>query len=391
MDIYILDEDLNDSIIYDKYTSFVWTERFSSAGDFEIEADDTVENRALLTEGTKLSIRASQRVMIIDTVEMNTSDENARTLKITGMSLEAELSNRSAMNSLGPLDGNEKWTLTGLPQDIMTNMFLHVCHDPMLDPNDGFPNFQTGSLNPQGNLDLPDAEFSVDISPGDGGLLGPIKQMAEEFGLGFRLVRGGPTGNNLYFEVYVGNDRTSSQNQFNPVVFGESLETFSNVTHISSIATYKNIAYVRSVYGSRVVYDSTTDSTAEGFGRRVLTVIADDITLSPGPSLDAALERRGLQALAANRSINSFDGEIPQNVSFVYGVDYGLGDLVETRTSDGKINNMYVVEQIFTSDENGDRSYPTMEYSRSIMPESWSSYKGNVPWESRTTETWETY
>lgn len=77
-----------------------------------------------------------------------------------------------------------------------------------------------------------------------------------------------------------------------------------------------------------------------------MTVDASDITLVPGTDLDAALDRRGQEALAKARQIVAFDGEIPQKSEYVYGTHYRLGDIIEVRSSDGLTNMMRVVEQI---------------------------------------------
>jgi hypothetical protein len=117
-----------------------------------------------------------------------------------------------------------------------------------------------------------------------------------------------------------------------------------------------------------------------GFDRRVLTVDASDITLSAGTALDAALLQRGKEELAKTRAFQAFDGEINTNSQYKYQVDYWLGDLVEMRNVDGVANQMRVTEQIFVSDKEGDRSYPTLTVNQFINTGSWLSWESNQQW-----------
>ena len=134
-------------------------------------------------------------------------------------------------------------------------------------------------------------------------------------------------------------------------------------------------------YGTAVVYGNGYDaSMAKGFLRKVLLVNADDIDLEPGAELTAALIERGVQELAQHRSVMCFDGETPQVISYVYGRDYDLGDLVEVQDSEGNANQVRVTEQIFASDAEGDRSYPTFTQNQFVRSGSWLAYDGPPEW-----------
>ena len=80
-----------------------------------------------------------------------------------------------------------------------------------------------------------------------------------------------------------------------------------------------------------------------------MTVKADDIDLPAGSELTAALQERGRQELAEHRAVLGFDGETPQHISYVYGRDYDLGDLVEVQDTEGNAYQVRVTEQIFVS------------------------------------------
>jgi hypothetical protein len=84
-----------------------------------------------------------------------------------------------------------------------------------------------------------------------------------------------------------------------------------------------------------------------------------------------------------------FDGEVNQYQGYIYGEDYGLGDLVEMRNRDGVVTYKRVTEQIFVSDANGDRAYPTLamdEFSGGVTWLSWSNKEDT--WSDFIDEVW---
>lgn len=93
------------------------------------------------------------------------------------------------------------------------------------------------------------------------------------------------------------------------------------------------------------------------------------------------LVQRGKEELAKNRSLSAFDGELPGNSPYKYNSMYNLGDLVEMRNSDGVTNQMRVTEQIFVSDNEGERSYPTLTIDLFITPGSWFAWDYNQVWQ----------
>jgi hypothetical protein len=155
-----------------------------------------------------------------------------------------------------------------------------------------------------------------------------------------------------------------------------------------SISKTKNVAYVIAKNGSEVVYGNGADATTSGSDRRVLLVKADDVDEAAGPALTAILQKKGADELAKSRSISAFDGEIRQFGDTIYGVHYGLGDLVEMKNTDGATNNMRVTEQIFVSDHEGERSYPTLSLELYITPGSWLA-EGNETWDGGDEGHWD--
>lgn len=391
MEIYILDDILRRTSVFDVFESMIWTERWAASGDFELVIDSTYGTRKQFTVGTRLAINESYRVMTIETVEDSVDDSNRALLTIKGRSLEALLDDRVARYAMTNLEDDPNWTLLGLPATIAQTMFDHVCVDGALDIGDTIPFLLPGTIFAAGTIPAPSDMIAWEQPPES--LYSAIKTLCELYDLGFRIVRNFDTSQ-LYFDIYTGSDRTTQQITLPPVVFSPELENLQNTTEYRSISGAKNVAYVFSNQGAEIVYAPNVDTDVEGFERRVLVVKADNLPdvggLPPDASdVTAYLVQKGLEELTMHRSLSALDGEIDQNSAYKYGVHYNLGDLIEIRDGDGVAQSMRVTEQIFVSDGEGERSYPTLAINLFINPGSWLAWPYSQVWEDLgLTEYW---
>lgn len=376
MEVYILDDQNRRIDVVDQFKSFIWTERFTAYGDFELDIYSTLESRNKFKKGIRLAIKDSYRVMTVETVEDTTDDDEERILKVTGTSLESALQNRVAIGALTNTTDQPKWTIVGNPKFLVYELYSSICYEGILSDADiiqGVTEADDGELPffpADTNQTLLD-DVTYDINPTD--LYTAMKTPMDQYLVGFRMVRD-PNTSDLYWNVYSGCNRTIHQTQFPAIVFSPNLDNLQNTSELSSISGYKNVAYVISPVSSTVVYGPGTDESTSSFDRRVMVVQASDITadMTPEAAL-AAMQQLGVQALADNRQIGAFDGEISQYSTYRYGTDYNVGDMVSLENIDGVVNDMQVTEQIFVSDGSGDRSYPTLTLVEFIAPGTWAS------------------
>lgn len=383
MDIFTLDGQLRRTELIDVYESMIWTDRYAGWGDFQLDIRSDQGSRSLLLPGTRLAIQKSDRVMVVETVEDGVSSEGVAKLTVTGRSLEATLEDRINRRTFV---NNEPANHFGLPANIVTNLFDMFVRNNTSVTQDQLPFLVDGSLYPPGTIPRPSTltTISLPVEP----LYKSIKDICDRFNLGFRIVREGDTSR-LYFDVYTGHDRTSLVTTRDSVIFSPELDNLSDTKSLTSMAYFKNVAYVYSKIAAVTVYADNVTSEVSGFDRRVLNVDASDIDLPAGTDHTNALIRKGKEELAKHRALMAFDGEIPQSGSYEYGVHYGLGDLVEKRNSDGLATNMRVTEQIFVSDLEGERSYPTLAIDMLITPGSWLAWESSQTWENAD-KFWET-
>lgn len=382
MEVYTLDDLLRRQAVFDQFESLIWTERFVEEGDFELVIRSTHESRGAFVTNTFLAMNESYRVMRVDTVEDSVDTDGKATLTVKGLSIESIFRDRVAQESLGAL----KYPLVGTPANIARQVFADICVTKKLDINDGIPFYVPGNFFPTDTIGEPTAVVPMVLDPMT--LYDALIKILKPYDLGFRLVRQFDTSK-VYFNVYSGSDRTSSQSTLPAVVFSPDLENLQNTTALSTAAGAKNVAYVYSDYGNVKVYPLTVDPDVDGFERRILLVKADIEEGTPAPEAAALMTQIGEEELANHRAFSAFDGELNQHSTYRYGVDYQLGDLVELRNVDGATNNMRVTEQIFVSDSEGERSYPTLAINLFITPGSWIAWDYNQVWaDLGPTEYW---
>lgn len=377
MELYILDSTFRRTTVIDDFVSMIWTERYAAWGDFELVVFSTIDNRRLLSAGLRLAMSHSYRVMTIEIVEDSTDSEGRSTLKVTGRSLEAMLEDRVARATFQNLTQLPKWPMYGKPADLMRSIFNLICRRNTMIDEDNIPFITDGTIFPVPTIPEPDDEITVELEIIS--VYKALQDIGNTFNLGFRLVRNFDKSE-LYFDVYTGDDRTTLQSINAPVVFSPELDNLTNVRHLTSISNYKNVCYVFHKNGALVVMADGVSPNTEGFERRVMSLTVTDIDMEMGPELNAILAQRGREELAKNRSVSAFDAELPINNTYVYERDYRLGDIVEMRTADGLTNQMRVVEQIFVSDAEGERSYPTLAIDLFITPGSWFAWDYSQTW-----------
>ena len=84
----------------DIYSSFIWTDRYASAGDFEICVPCTNENYELFNKARYITIDESDRVMVVEKRQIKTQVDNSDEYIISGRSAETLLDRRVIMGTM---------------------------------------------------------------------------------------------------------------------------------------------------------------------------------------------------------------------------------------------------------------------------------------------------
>lgn len=388
MDLYTMNENFIPADVVDEFQSAIWTERYSSAGEVQLIVPGSSYYRDMLKEGTYLGLAGSKEVM-----ELQTDSLEKGLLTVVGKSMVKYLDNRihwsqttdasqpigdyttatGADTKLGPLlaDRIQKMVISPAPLTgggVWNTMNLDWERDKI-------EHLVLGNVDAGGVA----KRWTVPVGP----LYSVLQPLAAQDGLGITLYlesADAEVGYVLRFDTYRGVDRTSTQDVNKLIRLTPNMDTLSDIKELKSIDGYKNVVYV--VYQNQVsIHYEDPANIPEGLKRRVMVRDAEGepigTTQMPdyrggyyggsfqrtvvGPTDIAKFREQNAQyALANNNYIRSVDGQVSQSNEYKFGVDYGMGDVLELQGLTGILQKARVTEYIRAQDATGEREYPTL-------------------------------
>lgn len=368
------------------YSSMIWTERYREPGDFKMVTPRVEETRDLLPEGTFITHRQTDDVMMVET---HSIDEKGM-LTVVGRSLDAFLENRYIEGAYKKkFKMAQKYSYAEAAVVLLWNTIVNETGFDVLRaadwPNslsDVLPNAVVTNSIPRRFDTLPRRRWLTE---------GPAYPQLDTFllngGLGIRIIR--PESNNgdiitvshraatrgvitraktngikkLRFDIYQGEERQKGSD--NAVIFyGPDIE---KPEHLWSIKDYKTLAKVVSSVGKANVYQQkATDKEKKGWDLRILHVDAGEPGEPDNGETKAETKAEfkedlpdfGAEALKAHRKTRLFNGAVSPLASQRYNEHYYLGDTVSLIGRYKIEAEMVVSEYVRIHDNQGDRGYP---------------------------------
>lgn len=372
MEFMVLDKNYDAIAMIDTFTSAIWTVRYDEAGDFELCTPVRLDYIQAIQIGNYLWSKESDRLMIIETVEIATDAENSPQLTVTGRSLESILERRIITSGI---------TFSGNVQSIIISMLNSEVINTSA--NRKIPNFSYKT-----STDPRITGTSMEFTARGENLYDMICSLCQECKIGWKVLPKGAGG--FEFELFVGTDRSYDQNANPYVVFSPSFENLLNSNYIKSYKAYKNSVYAVGTYqkeviiknkykddnGEWVVEEQTTyeedevaawgfseDSEPTGLARREIFV--DNGGVNDGEQggaysvWNAINKQKGLTELATHQTTTAFEGELEATRQYVYGEDFTIGDIVQIQNEYGIEGTVYISEIVFSHDASGIAITPT--------------------------------
>lgn len=358
MELYVLNKTTWErQYAIDTFTSLIWTERWAGYGEFELSVPLTDDNRFYFSVGNALEMSLSYRVMLVDSAEAKFDTDDV--LIIKGRSFEAFLFYRVARVDQISLAGSPKWIINNEPLKVAETMLDRA----FINTVDGPARVGIGNGPVPADTITPIETNSIKWEQEPTTLYDAVSAVCTQYELGFRALKN-PGSGGISMKVYAGVDRTIQQRTptYPVIIFARNLDNLYNVTEFSSNADNYNAAQVISNQGWVEVYANGGNSSTYGMAKRTLLVMADpvpDVSNPTSAQVTQYLTRVGQKELAKHRLARLLDGEASPT-AYLYQSDYFLGDIVEIRDSDGQRGYRRVAEQIFVSDAEGERTYPTL-------------------------------
>lgn len=348
MEAYVLNPNFERIAIVDSFESFIWTDRFQEAGDFEVycfPSPDMLENAV---QDFYLENPESEHTMIIEGCTITTDVEEGDRMIIKGRSLESILSRRIVWTQT-TLSGNlqneiirlleENIINPEIPERAIPNFIVEVSEDPMI------------------------TELTVDVQYTGDDLYEVISDLCKANNIGFKIILN--ENFEFVFSLYAGMDRSYEQEENSYVVFSPNFENIINSRYIESIESLKNVTLVAGE-GEDINRKTVTVGEVDGLLRRELYTDARDITSKnkDGTTISEEdylklLETRGQKKLDETSLFKAFEGEVDTLRTFVYKQDFFIGDYVQVENEYGKSGSSLVSEIVWSQDAEGYNCYPT--------------------------------
>lgn len=373
MEFMVLDKNYDGIAMIDTFTSAIWTVRYDEAGDFEIYTPIRLDYIQAMQIGNYLWNRDSDRLMVIETVEIETDAEEGPQLIVTGRSLESILDRRIVTSSQN-FSGNLQSVLFAIIQNEVIS-------------SGGTRRIPGFSLKTSSDSRITSISIS-ELSIRGENVYDVVCSLCQANKVGWRILPKGAGG--FEFELYVGVDRSYAQSVNPYVTFSPSFENLLNSNYIKSFKSYKNSIYAVGTYqkevilqnkykddnGEWVVEEQTTYEEAEvvtwqysetvtpsGLARREMFIdnggVNDGEQGGEYATWNAVNKEKAIAELGEHQTTTAFEGELEATRQYIYGEDFNIGDIVQVENEFGITGTVYISEIVFSQDANGITITPT--------------------------------
>lgn len=348
MTLTLLDTNFIPIEIIDSFESFIWTDRYMGYGDFEWYTSMTDPLITPVKLDYYISNDESDRLMIIEGMEISTDLETGNHIKISGRSLESILDRRIVWSQT---------ILTGNLQNGVKRLFDNA----IISPSDADRKIEGFVFEESEDKQITD--LTIDAQYLGETIYDIVKDICEDKHMGFRVYLNDEK--NFVFKLYFGEDRSENQLNRTPVKFCYYFDNLIDSNYLESNETYKNVTLVEAEDendSSKSIF--TTVGSGSGLLRRELYT---ESGLSPkdeaGNKIPHAqyvkeIEQSGKEALNENKVTKTFEGEVETTRLFVYGKDFFIGDRVEMENEYGFKGVVRIDEFVMNWSSDGYTSYP---------------------------------
>lgn len=351
MEAVILDSNFEELIIIDAFMSIIWTRRYNEWGDFEIVTKFSKELFENAKNGTYVGVTEDENLMFLEEISIDEDAEDGATLTLKGRSLESMLERRIVW---------KQTTLDGKLQGQIKKLLDQNIINPEIKERkiDGFYFKETDDKD---ILDLSiSAQYTGDV------IYDVLVEICQTYDIGFRFTYDEKITEPFIFELYKGVDHSDLEGE-DWVILSSDFDSVINGNYILSSEYYKNVTLVAGE-GEGSERRTLVIGEASGLERRELYTDARDIqsekedgSTIPDDEYYSLLAQRGIEKLSEYPFNEAFEGQVESSSTFVYGIDYELGDLVFINDDYGNESIVRVTEIIYSQDASGYNKYPTFK------------------------------
>lgn len=321
----------------DDYISFIWTNRYYTAGDFELCVVANAENMALLQKWYYIVRDDDENVGIIEHLVVQHDEESGNVIVVSGRFLPSILGRRIIA--------------------VQTNVSgaISSCVNKLINENVISPTIAARQIS---NFILGSYTFSKTMYAqytGDN-LLDTISAICETYGLGFKVTLNDQ--NQFVFQLYQGIDHTYDQSTNPYVIFSDEYDNLLSSEYEENYAEMVTAVLVAGEGEGLQRKAMWVSDGATGINRCELYKDQRDLQSNDGEiptaEYDEILQEKGKELLTTYTA--AFTGEVFMN-NVEYRKDVNVGDLVVIENKKlGIYMNTRLVEVIESMSETGEYS-----------------------------------
>lgn len=336
MELYILDPSFNPLDVIDSYSSLIWATRYYTAGDFELYLPASNKMMSLLKEDYFIKRPDKKQLMQIKRVQLETDAENGDFLIVSGVSTKKIVHQRIVWNQTN---------LSGKAEESIHRIINENVINPVTTQRK-IPNFILGGL--KGYTDTLTMQVTGDYVDT------VVETICKQFKWGWDILF---ENGKLVFEVFTGQD--------NGVTFSKVFDNLIKSNYQRDKSNFANVALIAGEGEGINRRTSSINDTVSGLERYETFVDARDLSSNEGEITDDEygylLTQRGFEKLAEAAVIEKFDSEVEPEMTYHYGTDYDIGDIVTVTNEYGITAKSRIIEIIESKDETGYSVIPTFE------------------------------
>lgn len=224
MQATIMDKYYNPVRIIDAFGSLIWSDTYIGYGDFELVFTMDENALAYIEEGNYVSIKESDRYMIIEKIEILTSFQEGIRCLLSGRSLESLLTRRIIREEL-LVNGGVQLSIV---QILNANVISPT------NANRGIPGFM---MNLSNDYAITSQTTQMKFEAGTN-VYDAVSKICEERHLGFKVL---PSNNGQFvFELYAGRNLSYDQNKNPWIVFSSRNENLEESDMAINTTDLKN-------------------------------------------------------------------------------------------------------------------------------------------------------
>ena len=331
----IMNDEFERLAIVDDYSSFIWSTRYYTSGDFQLIVDANEKYMGLFKKDYYVVRDDDENVGIIESIVIQENEDDRSQMIITGRFLDCIIARRIIA---------AQTTVTGKVSD---------CIEQLIDENIINPDNSDRAIS-NFTIDSYEVATTMEAQYTGKNLLDTISDLCQTYKLGYKVTLN--SDHEFVFSLYEGMDRTYDQNVNDWVIFSD---TYDNLLSSKYEESYKSMVNAVLVAGEgegldrKTAWVATADAT--GIGRYEFYKDQRNIQSNNGEIPDE--EYYQLLAESGKESITAYTVAFTGNVYFDnirYKTDVGIGDIcVIENTNWGIYIYSRLVEVIESVDETG--------------------------------------